>query len=139
MPATPQVLPLSELANSKSLRAYQEHALSCALQLGELTEQVRAAAKGEAEPDKLSPLVAESGQFFEPLVVNVIGCAAKTADDGRAQAALLGQAKSVLEAVTQLCEGAGEGAAAGGARGSSSLLQAIDDSADSMWFASFFG
>ena len=33
-----QVLPLSELANSKSLPAYQEHSMACASQMVELVE-----------------------------------------------------------------------------------------------------
>lgn len=121
-----QVLPLSELANSKSLQAYQEHAMSCALQLVELIDQVRDAAKGEAE--KLSHLVTEISQYFEPLVVNVIGCAAKTPYNNQLQSAFLEQTKTVLESVTQLCLVAKEGP--GNQRESSHLLLAIDENAD---------
>lgn len=121
-----QVLPLSELANSKSLQAYQEHAMSCALQLVELIDQVRDAAKGQAE--KLSHLVTEISQYFEPLVVNVIGCAAKTPFNNQLQSAFLEQTKTVLESVTQLCLVAKEGP--GNQRESSHLLLAIDENAD---------
>ena len=69
-----QPFALSELANSKSLEAYQEHAISCANQIMELVDQVRVAGKGEA--DRLSFMVTEFSQYFEPLVVNVIGCTA---------------------------------------------------------------
>lgn len=61
-----QTLPLSELANSKSLQAYQEHAMSCAAQMVELIDHLRVAAKGE--PEKLGHLITEVGQYFEPLV-----------------------------------------------------------------------
>jgi len=90
-----QKLPLSDLANSKSLQAYQEHAISCANQVMELVDQLRVAGKGEA--DRLGYLVTETSQYFEPLVVNVIGCAAKTPFNNQQQSAFLEQTKTVLE------------------------------------------
>ena len=95
-----QILPLSELANSKSLQAYQEHAMSCASQISELIDQLRTAAKGEAE--KLGHVVTEVSQYLEPLVVNVIGCSAKTPFNNQLQSIYLEQAKTVLESISQL-------------------------------------
>lgn len=95
-----QGLQLSELANMKSLQIYQEHAISCANQMMELVDQVRVAAKGEA--DKLAHLVTEVAQYFEPLVVNVIGCAAKTPFNSQQQMVFLEQTKTVLESLSQL-------------------------------------
>jgi talin len=119
-------LPLSELANSKSLQAYQEHAISCANQITELVDQLRVAAKGEA--DKLGHLVTEIGQYFEPLVVNVIGCAAKTPFNSQQQAAFLEQTKTVLESSFQLMIASKE--SAGNPKNTANLHQTIDENAD---------
>ena len=121
-----QVLPLSELANSKSLQAYQEHAISCATQMSELIDQIRVAAKGEAE--RLGHLVTEMGQYFEPLVVNVIGCAAKTPFNNQLQTSYLEQTKTILESTTQLMLASKEGA--GNPKNNSNLHQSIDENAD---------
>lgn len=122
-----QVLPLSELANSKSLQAYQEHAITCATQMIELIDQLRAAAKGE--PEKLGHVVTELGQYFEPLVVNVIGCAAKTPFNNKLQTTYLEQTKTILESVTQFLQVSKEGAS--NPKSMQSLHQAIDENADS--------
>ena len=120
-------LALSELANAKSLQAYQEHALSCATQLASLVDGVRDAAKGAA--DKLAHVITEATQYFEPLVVNVIGCAAKTPFDSRLQLAFLEQTRTVLESALQLMMAAKEGA--GNPKNTATALhQAIDENAD---------
>jgi talin len=121
-----QKLALSELANSKSLQAYQEHAISCANQIAELVDHLRVAAKGEA--DKLGHLVTEISQYFEPLVVNVIGCAAKTPFNNQQQIAFLEQTKTVLESSFQLMLASKE--SAGNPKNTSNLHQAIDENAD---------
>jgi talin len=121
-----QILPLSELANSKSLQAYQEHAISCAQQMLELVDQVRSAAKGEA--DKLGHLVTELSQYFEPLVVNVIGCSAKTPFNNQLQTAYLEQTKTILESALQLMVASKE--SAGNPKNISNLHQSIDENAD---------
>jgi talin len=121
-----QKLALSELANSKSLQAYQEHAISCANQITELVDHLRVAAKGEA--DKLGHLVTEISQYFEPLVVNVIGCAAKTPFNNQQQIAFLEQTKTVLESSFQLMLASKE--SAGNPKNTSNLHQTIDENAD---------
>ena len=95
-----QTLQLSEQASLKSLQIYQEHALTCANQMMDLVEQVSQAAK--CEPDKLAHLVSEFGQYFESLVVNVIGTTAKTPFDSKKQLIFLEQTKTVVESVNQL-------------------------------------
>lgn len=92
----------------------------------ELVDQVRVAAKGEAE--KLGHLVTEIGQYFEPLVVNVIGCAAKTKFDTQQQTIVLEQTKTVLESAAQLMLASKE--SAGNPKNTSNLHQAIDENAD---------
>jgi talin len=129
-----QILPLSELANSKSLQAYQEHAISCANQMLELVDQVRMAAKGEA--DKLGHLVTEFSQYFEPLVVNVIGCAAKTPFNNQLQTAYLEQTKTVLESTLQFMIASKE--SAGNPKNTSNLHQSIDENADGNIFKDLF-
>lgn len=121
-----QPLQLSEIADSKSLQTYEEHAINCAQQVMELVDQVRVAAKGEA--DKLGHLVTEIGQYFEPLVVNVIGCAAKTKFDTQQQTIVLEQTKTVLESAAQLMVASKE--SAGNPKNTSNLHQAIDENAD---------
>ncbi len=121
-----QKLPLSDLANSKSLQAYQEHAISCANQIMELVDQLRVAGKGEA--DRLGYLVTETSQYFEPLVVNVIGCAAKTPFNNQQQSAFLEQTKTVLESAYQLLIASKE--CAGNPKNMSNLHQTIDENAD---------
>lgn len=121
-----QGLHLSEIANSKSLQIYQEHAISCAHQMMELVDQVRIAAKGEA--DKLGHLVTEIGQYFEPLVVNVIGCAAKTPFNSQQQLMFLEQTKTVLESSYQFMLASKE--SAGNPKNTLNLHQAIDENAD---------
>ncbi len=118
-----QVLPLSELANSKSLQAYQEHAVACAGQMAELVDQLRVAAKGH--PEQLGQLITQIGQYFEPLVVNVIGCAAKTPFNHNLQQSYLGQTKTILESVTGLLGDAKQ--TAGNPKQSS---EALDEFAD---------
>lgn len=92
----------------------------------ELVDQVRVAAKGEAE--KLGHLVTEIGQYFEPLVVNVIGCAAKTKFDTQLQTIVLEQTKTVLESAAQLMLASKE--SAGNPKNTSNLHQTIDENAD---------
>jgi talin len=92
----------------------------------ELVDQVRVAAKGEA--DKLGHLVTEIGQYFEPLVVNVIGCAAKTRFDSQQQTLFLEQTKTVLESAAQLMVASKE--SAGNPKNTANLHQAIDENAD---------
>jgi talin len=121
-----QKLPLSEIANAKSLQAYQEHAISCSTQIMELIDQLRVAAKGEA--DKLGHLVTEISQYFEPLVVNVIGCAAKTPFNSQQQGAYLEQTKTVLESTLQLMIASKE--CAGNPKNTANLHQTIDENAD---------
>lgn len=121
-----QPLLLSEIAEAKSLQIYEEHAINCAQQVMELVDQVRVAAKGEA--DKLGHLVTEIGQYFEPLVVNVIGCAAKTKFDTQQQAIVLEQTKTVLESAAQLMLASKE--SAGNPKNTANLHQAIDENAD---------
>ncbi|CAF0748960.1 unnamed protein product [Brachionus calyciflorus] len=95
-----QPLQLSEQANLKSLQIYQEHALTCANQMLDLVDQVGQASKCEA--DKLAHLIMEFLQYFESLVVNVIGCTAKTPFDSKKQLLFLEQTKTVVESVYQL-------------------------------------
>lgn len=92
----------------------------------ELVDQVRVAGKGEA--DKLGHLVTEIGQYFEPLVVNVIGCAAKTKFDTQQQTIVLEQTKTVLESAAQLMLASKE--SAGNPKNTSNLHQTIDENAD---------
>ena len=92
----------------------------------ELVDQVRVAAKGEA--DKLGHLVTEIGQYFEPLVVNVIGCAAKTRFDTQQQTLFLEQTKTVLESAGAV-DGSVEGER-GNPKNTANLHQAIDENAD---------
>jgi len=125
-----QVLPLSELANSKSLPAYQEHAMACASQMVELVEQVRVAAKGQ--PEQLGHLVTEVGQYFEPLVVNVIGCAAKTSFSNQLQQAYLAQTKTILEAMTSLV-GSAKHAAGNPKLSDNGLDECADAAKDSLY------
>ena len=121
-----QPLQLSEIAEAKSLQTYEEHAINCAQQVMELVDQVRVAAKGEA--DKLGHLVTEIGQYFEPLVVNVIGCAAKTKFDTQQQTLVLEQTKTVLESAAQFMVASKE--SAGNPKNTSNLHQTIDENAD---------
>lgn len=121
-----QGLQLSELADSKSLQTYQEHAINCSNQIMELVDQVRVAAKGEA--DKLGHLVTEISQYFEPLVVNVIGCAAKTPFNSQQQALFIEQTKTVLESTYQLMIASKE--SAGNPKNTANLHQTIDENAE---------
>ena len=127
----------SSLSAAKSLTACSEHAMSCAAQITELVDQVRQAAKCEA--DRLGHLVTEIGQYFEPLVLNVIGCAVRTPYNIQRQTLLLEQCKTVLESMLQFLiaskENAGnpktaENGAAGACGSGGDLHQAIDENAD---------
>ncbi len=131
---------LTSDSSTKSLQAYNEHAHSCATQIAALVDQVRTAAKGEA--DKLGHLITEIAQYFEPLVVNVVGCAARTEFNIQKQTLVLEQCKTVLESMLQLLIASKENAgnpkndpasasnsASNGLDGSS-LHQAIDENAD---------
>ena len=117
---------LSTSEPGKSLQHCQEHAISCANQIMELVEQVKVAAKGEA--DKLGHLVTEITQYFEPLTLNVVGCAANTPFNSQQQSAVLEQTKTVLESVTQLMVATKE--SAGNPKNVSNLHQMVDENAE---------
>jgi talin len=125
---------LTSDSSTKSLSAYNEHAHSCAAQIASLVDQVRVAAKGEA--DKLGHLITEISLYFEPLVINVIGCAARTEFNIQKQTLVLEQCKTVLESMLQLLIASKENAGNpkndpnSGANGGASLHQAIDENAD---------
>jgi talin len=83
----------------KSLQVYQEQAINSALQIMQLIDELKTSAKFEAE--KLGHVVVEISNYFEPLVINVIGCASKL-QNSQQQMIFLEQTKTVLESSSQL-------------------------------------
>jgi talin len=108
----------------KSLQSYQEQAINSAMQMAGLVVQLRNAAKFEAE--KLGHTVTDMAVYFEPLVLNVIGCASKT-NDSQQQIVFLEQTKTILESTSQLIVASKE---CGGNAKNQSCHQAIDENSD---------
>lgn len=118
--------------SSSSVDSHREHAVSCATQISDLVDQLRQAAKCEA--DRLAHLVTEIAQFFQPFVLNVIQCSAKPTESNiQKQTLLLEQCKTVVESMLQLLiaskENAGNPKSKEGGN-NNSLHQAIDENAD---------
>lgn len=108
----------------KSLQVYQEQAINSSLQIMQLIDDLKTAAKFEAE--KLGHLVIEISSYFEPLVINVIGCASSL-QNSQQQMLFLEQTKTVLESSSQLLIASKENA---GNSKNLNFHHAIDENAD---------
>ncbi|CAH1788698.1 unnamed protein product [Owenia fusiformis] len=112
--------------NDKPLKVYQEQLVNSAREIQKLIEQLRTAAKGEAE--NVGHLVSTVAAYFDPLANGAVGTASKNMNS-KIQMAILDQTKTVSEAALQLTYAAKEG---GGNPKATHTHAAIDEAADSM-------
>ena len=115
-----------EPMREKSLKGYEEQIIRAAREMTEIVEDVREAAKGEAE--KLGHLVTQFAMYTEPLSHGAVGAASNITNNKR-QMTILDQSKTVAESVMQLLMASKEG---GGNPKAQQHHKGIDDCADTV-------